>query len=244
MALYDPGGPFWPQSPPATALSLASTCMHKLNWFLPMWTVRLLMWTPVLSRSLWTSWTKPCLRLSLRGKGSETSCFLMLKILWVTSTPKTLWGILGICQEIQPTCDYRWESHAVYAWWITIFHSVLSMESLPGPQRMHVIWSTRYFGISGFCFGTAPGCCTFEKELLLHHCFLVKKLMLSHGKTIAIRSLADSASQCLHTWFLHRSTNTIQTQLTNWGSPLLILCNIFQLYLLQSSYLNSSCQPN
>nr|XP_019601995.1 PREDICTED: probable inactive 1-aminocyclopropane-1-carboxylate synthase-like protein 2 [Rhinolophus sinicus]XP_019601996.1 PREDICTED: probable inactive 1-aminocyclopropane-1-carboxylate synthase-like protein 2 [Rhinolophus sinicus] len=34
------------------------------------------------------------------------------------------------------------------------FHSVLSMESLPDPQRIHVIWGTsKDFGISGFRFG-------------------------------------------------------------------------------------------
>nr|XP_036284160.1 probable inactive 1-aminocyclopropane-1-carboxylate synthase-like protein 2 [Pipistrellus kuhlii] len=35
------------------------------------------------------------------------------------------------------------------------FHSVLSMESLPDPNRTHVIWGTsKGFGISGFRFGT------------------------------------------------------------------------------------------
>ncbi|KAF6332379.1 1-aminocyclopropane-1-carboxylate synthase-like protein (inactive) like [Rhinolophus ferrumequinum] len=34
------------------------------------------------------------------------------------------------------------------------FHSVLSMETLPDPQRIHVIWGTsKDFGISGFRFG-------------------------------------------------------------------------------------------
>ncbi|KAM9657988.1 putative inactive 1-aminocyclopropane-1-carboxylate synthase-like protein 2 [Trichechus inunguis] len=37
----------------------------------------------------------------------------------------------------------------------TTFHSVLSMESLPDPNRTHVIWGTsKDFGISGFRFGT------------------------------------------------------------------------------------------
>ncbi|KAM9079822.1 putative inactive 1-aminocyclopropane-1-carboxylate synthase-like protein 2 [Megaptera novaeangliae] len=35
------------------------------------------------------------------------------------------------------------------------FHSVLSLESLPDPNKTHVIWGTsKDFGISGFCFGT------------------------------------------------------------------------------------------
>ncbi|XP_063083869.1 probable inactive 1-aminocyclopropane-1-carboxylate synthase-like protein 2 isoform X1 [Cavia porcellus] len=34
------------------------------------------------------------------------------------------------------------------------FHSVLSLESLPDPNKTHVIWSpTKDFGISGLCFG-------------------------------------------------------------------------------------------
>ncbi|KAM6143300.1 LOW QUALITY PROTEIN: putative inactive 1-aminocyclopropane-1-carboxylate synthase-like protein 2 [Erethizon dorsatum] len=34
------------------------------------------------------------------------------------------------------------------------FHSVLSLESVPDPNKTHVIWSTsKDFGITGFCFG-------------------------------------------------------------------------------------------
>ncbi|EHA98998.1 1-aminocyclopropane-1-carboxylate synthase-like protein 2 [Heterocephalus glaber] len=34
-----------------------------------------------------------------------------------------------------------------------VFHSVLSLESLPDPNRSHVIWGSKDFGITGFCFG-------------------------------------------------------------------------------------------
>ncbi|XP_021119983.1 probable inactive 1-aminocyclopropane-1-carboxylate synthase-like protein 2 [Heterocephalus glaber] len=34
-----------------------------------------------------------------------------------------------------------------------IFHSVLSLESLPDPNRTHVIWGSKDFGITGFRFG-------------------------------------------------------------------------------------------
>ncbi|XP_023617462.1 probable inactive 1-aminocyclopropane-1-carboxylate synthase-like protein 2 [Myotis lucifugus] len=44
------------------------------------------------------------------------------------------------------------------------FHSVLSMESLPDPNRTHVIWGTsKGFGISGFRFGTLY---THNKEVV------------------------------------------------------------------------------